>query len=234
MDRASLEQWLGQGLSLEKIAKRVGRDPSTVGYWVRKYGLIAAYKEKHAPRGGIDRKELEGWVDRGASFAEMARHFNVSQHTVGYWLRRHGLRTRASRNRELQAEARRAGMATVRRKCRHHGMTEFLLEGSGRYRCLRCRQERVASHRRKIKRILVDEAGGKCCLCGYDRYVGALQFHHLDPSQKRFPLSLRGITRSIDAVRAEARKCVLLCANCHAEVEAGYRDLDTPQLSLAR
>lgn len=24
--------------------------------------------------------------------------------------------------------------------------------------------------------------GGKCQICGYDRYVGALEFHHLDPT----------------------------------------------------
>jgi hypothetical protein len=31
---------------------------------------------------------------------------------------------------------------------------------------------------------------------------------------------VRGITRSLARLRAEAAKCVLLCANCHAEVEA--------------
>jgi hypothetical protein len=29
----------------------------------------------------------------------------------------------------------------------------------------------------------------------------------------------------MDTMRAEARKCVLLCANCHAEVESGLIDL---------
>ena len=37
-----------------------------------------------------------------------------------------------------------------------------------------------------------------------------------------FPaISLRGTTRSIDKLRAEAAKCALLCANCHAAVEVG-------------
>src|SRR5215207_2786150 len=49
----------------------------------------------------------------------------------------------------------------------------------------------------------------------------ALHFHHVDPEQKSFGLARRGITRSIDILRAEIRKCVLLCSNCHAEVEAG-------------
>jgi hypothetical protein len=62
-------------------------------------------------------------------------------------------------------------------------------------------------------------------LCGYDRHVGALEFHHVDPADKRFALSHMGIARSLERARAEARKCVLLCANCHAEVEAGLARL---------
>jgi len=81
--------------------------------------------------------------------------------------------------------------------------------------------EAVSRRRREIKAILVAEAGGRCALCGYDRWIGALQFHHVDPSKKRFSLGLRGVARSLDTVRAEAAKCVLLCATCHAEVEGG-------------
>jgi hypothetical protein len=55
--------------------------------------------------------------------------------------------------------------------------------------------------------------------------VGALAFHHFDPSKKGFGLSLRGLTRGIAQLREEAKKCVLLCHNCHAEVEAGLASL---------
>ena len=113
----------------------------------------------------------------------------------------------------------------VIRECRRHGAQRFVLEGRGYYRCTRCRMERVAQWRRNAKEKLVAEAGGRCALCGYDRYIGALQFHHLDPSQKAFGLSVRGITRSMAKLRAEARKCVLLCSNCHAEVEGGLQEL---------
>ena len=65
------------------------------------------------------------------------------------------------------------------------------------------------------------EAGGRCCVCGYDRYLGALVFHHLDPGEKRLQISWNGVTQSLAALRAEAKKCALLCSNCHAEVEGG-------------
>ena len=73
----------------------------------------------------------------------------------------------------------------------------------------------------KVKRILVQEAGGACAVCGYDRNVWALHFHHVEPTSKRHEINARGAALALDRLRSEARKCVLLCANCHAEVEAG-------------
>ncbi len=83
------------------------------------------------------------------------------------------------------------------------------------------RSEAVVRRRRKVKQVLVEEAGGVCARCGYSRCMAALEFHHLVPSEKSFSLSHRGVARSLEKARAEASKCVLLCANCHAEVEAG-------------
>jgi hypothetical protein len=58
-------------------------------------------------------------------------------------------------------------------------------------------------------------------ICGYDSHPRALEFHHVDPRAKAFALSQRGVTLSLASMRSEARKCVLVCSNCHAEVEAG-------------
>ena len=58
-------------------------------------------------------------------------------------------------------------------------------------------------------------------MCGYDRCQWALDFHHLDPSQKEFGISMDGITRSWERVQKELDKCVLVCSNCHREIHAG-------------
>jgi hypothetical protein len=79
---------------------------------------------------------------------------------------------------------------------------------------------------------LIDRAGGACRICGYDRFAGALEFHHLDPESKRFTLSRHGVTRAYAEVQAEADKCVLLCANCHAEVEGGVTEIPPTLLTL--
>jgi hypothetical protein len=68
--------------------------------------------------------------------------------------------------------------------------------------------------------MLVEEGGGCCAVCGYDRCIINLHFHHVDPTQKSFQVSSH-IGRSLSAFRKEIAKCVLVCANCHGEIEAG-------------
>ena len=228
MDRDQLKGFLDQGLSLPQIGALVDRDPSTVGYWVQKHGLVANGRDKYAPRGGLTREQLEPLVEAGCTLEEMASALDRSVPTIRYWLVRFGLKTTGKRGRcprvsraEVEA-ALREGKRTLAGHCARHGETVFVIEDSGRSRCRRCRMERVAEWRRRAKRRLVSEAGGRCRLCGYDRCMAALEFHHLDPSEKSFELSLRGVTRSFEELRQEAAKCALLCANCHAEVEVGY------------
>lgn len=229
MDRTSLEQLLGQGLSLAEIGRRFDLHESTVGYWVEKHGLRAANRDKHAARGGLERGRLESLVQAGMSIAQIANAAGCSKGTVRHWLRQYELKTQAQRwaGEESTRAGKASGKATVMRECRQHGMTEFWLEGRGYYRCKRCRLERVSRRRRKVKQILVAEAGGRCALCGYDRCIAALHFHHVDPRSKKFHLSMHGAARSLAVARAEMAKCVLLCANCHAEVESGLVTLET-------
>jgi hypothetical protein len=156
------------------------------------------------------------------SIAEIAAAVERSKPTVRHWLRRHGLKTRNPRGRQSPKtvrEAKRAGLAAVRMRCARHGEADHGLDGRGYYRCKQCRSEAVARRRRKVKTILVVEAGGRCCICGYDRSMRALHFHHLEPALKRHEINAKGAAIALDKLRVEARKCVLLCSNCHAEVE---------------
>jgi hypothetical protein len=160
----------------------------------------------------------------GATLREIAAALDRSVATVRYWLDRWEI-PRADRRVRRDYDPATAPKHALR-PCPRHGLTTFILEGRGSYRCKRCRLEGVSLWRRKVKAKLVAEAGGRCAACGYDRCQAALQFHHLNRGEKAFALSHQGITRSLAKAREEARKCVLLCANCHAEIEAGFRDLD--------
>jgi transposase len=221
VDRDSLVLLLAQGVSVEQIGRRFGKHPSTISYWMNKFGLVAPNRDKHLAKGGIERERLEDLVQHGMTTRDMATELGCSQVTVRYWLGKHGLRTLHSERRAAVRAARHAGERTMQRTCQQHGETEFVIDYTGFYRCKRCRAERVAKRRRRLKELLVREAGGRCCMCGYDRYVGALEFHHLDPSEKKLPISSYGTTLSLERLRAEAEKCVLVCSNCHAEIEAG-------------
>ena len=77
----------------------------------------------------------------------------------------------------------------------------------------------TSSYRREVKRKLIEYKGGKCQICGYNRCQEALEFHHLDPSQKDFTIS--GGTKSFESLKPEVDKCILVCANCHREIHAG-------------
>lgn len=212
---------LAQGCSLEEIGRRVERAPSTVWYWLRKYGLEAAHAAQHANRGGIDEAVLRALVERGLSTRAIAAEVCFSFGAVRHWLKAYGLDTRDTLRRQELARARASGASHQILKCPRCGPAAHRRVASKGYVCIRCRARSVADRRRKVKAILVAEAGGECVLCGFDGSQAALQFHHLDPTTKSFHISSQGVTRSIERAREEVRKCILLCANCHAAVECG-------------
>ena len=218
-----MKTYLSEGLSLDQIAVLVNRDPSTVGYWLKQHDLIPNGRDKHAARGGLTREQLQPLVARGLSLQAISEELGVSTSTVRHWLKKLGLRTRRHRGSRNVGSGLKPSVIVD--ECHRHGETEFVLENRGAYRCKRCRSESVSQWRQRLKQTLIEEAGGACAICGYSRHPSALHFHHVDPATKEFALSQEGITRSLARARAEARKCVLLCANCHAEVEAGAASL---------
>ncbi len=91
---------------------------------------------------------------------------------------------------------------------------------------MKCRSEAVTARRRAVKMALVAERRAEAARCAATpASLAALQFHHIDRATKQFHIAHRGVARSMAAARAEAAKCVLLCANCHAEVEGGVATL---------
>lgn len=222
MDKDWLEKRLAAGESYETIGRAIGRHPSTVSYWARRHGLTSTHVSRHAGRGGVDRDVLAELLAEGLSLRAIAARLDRSYATVRHWLRVYGLETR--RTSELKGHPVKSDAIVALGECPQHGRTAFVPRSdSGGWRCGRCRWEAVSRRRQRVKVILVREAGGRCSLCGYDRCIAALAFHHLDPADKRFGISRLG--SSLGRARAEAAKCVLLCANCHAEVETGMTRL---------
>ncbi|MCA0187800.1 MAG: HNH endonuclease [Proteobacteria bacterium] len=86
--------------------------------------------------------------------------------------------------------------------------------------------EAVSRRRKKVKQMAVNELGGACVLCGYDRCIEALEFHHKDPDLKDFTISAKGHCRAWESIKAELNKCVLVCSNCHRELHAGIKTIN--------
>ena len=108
------------------------------------------------------------------------------------------------------------------RYCKAHGITKQRLvnyKTGPRFRCQKCDNDNQNRYAKKLKQKSVDYKGGCCQRCGYDKYFGALEFHHLDPSQKDFGITHKNV--KWETIQSELDKCILLCSNCHKEVHAG-------------
>jgi predicted HNH restriction endonuclease len=83
--------------------------------------------------------------------------------------------------------------------------------------CRKCNDRISLEKQTKRKQQCVAYKGGKCSICGYNKYIGALDFHHVDPTKKEFGISqLR--TYSFKKLMKELDKCICVCKNCHAEI----------------
>lgn len=90
-------------------------------------------------------------------------------------------------------------------------------------------RRRTGYNRRKVKTRLKEQYGGKCSICGYNKCLDVLAFHHIDPTTKEFTfgqLNKYGVKRT----EKELKKCILLCANCHGEVHAGVVTLNITKM----
>ena len=96
---------------------------------------------------------------------------------------------------------------------------------TGYYRkCKGCYNKDRGSRVNENRQWIIEQMGGKCCRCGYNKCDAALDLHHLDPTTKdeQTMKNLRHITDK-ERVQSELDKCILLCANCHREEHAKDR-----------
>ena len=87
MEKESLELLLGLGLTIDQIAQRTGKAPSTVSYWIEVHGLAPVHRDTHARPLAVDRASLERLVAAGRTVAEMAAELGVTTVRSGdVWL----------------------------------------------------------------------------------------------------------------------------------------------------
>lgn len=109
-------------------------------------------------------------------------------------------------------------MSKEKKICEKHNVEYVLEHWNKQYRCPKCRSNAVKKRRIEVKKLAVEYKGGKCEICGYDKCIAALEFHH--ETNKEFSISNKGYTKSWERVKKEIEKCKLVCSNCHREIHA--------------
>lgn len=74
-------------------------------------------------------------------------------------------------------------------------------------------REYFNTRRQKRRQKFYDLLGGSCAICGSTKN---LQFDHMDPSTKKFRISIK-IDSPEEELLEELNKCQLLCSKCHKE-----------------
>lgn len=158
-------------MSINQIAKEVGKSPNSVTYWLNKFELKTnhlSFKQK-------------GVIDYGGERCC----------------------PKCEETKPLNEFYKRRGK-----------------EGASVY-CKKCTGEQALIRQRNLKQECIDYKGGCCEECGYDKYNGALEFHHLDPNEKDFSISSLKSYSFTDKLKKELDKCILVCSNCHREIHGG-------------
>jgi 5-methylcytosine-specific restriction endonuclease McrA len=85
-----------------------------------------------------------------------------------------------------------------------------------------------------VRPIILECFGGKCQLCGYDKYKSVLHLHHIHPEQKTHSFD-NNLYWDLELLKVELRKCILLCSNCHMAIHTGcLHAVDGPHFNEAK
>lgn len=105
---------------------------------------------------------------------------------------------------------------------KYENPTQFKREWNHRNRPARQEYKKIYGRRKKAKLLM--ECGGQCSACGLKyngRNAAVFDFHHRE-TNKVFNLGINTIiTYSWERILQEAKRCDIICANCHRLVHSG-------------
>lgn len=129
----------------------------------------------------MEYETLKKYVDDNLSTRKIAKELSISQGTVKYWLKKHGLKTQPYPE----------GYSC--KYCGESDEDKMMRSGNGNHAkriCKKCHNERTKERQRENIRLATEYKGGKCERCGYDKCINALEFHHRNPHEKTLTTSL--------------------------------------------
>ena len=171
----------------------------------------------------MKKEELELLINDGKSLNKISKEIGKSLTTIRYWVKKHKIPFQ-TKNFSSQG-IKEYGSSRLCPKCKNNcNINEFYDRRGkigGYVYCKKCTTIQVVEITQKLKQEMVDYKGGCCQKCGYDKYIGALDFHHINPSEKDFTIAHLRQYKFDDIIKSELDKCLLVCSNCHREIHGG-------------
>jgi len=159
----------------------------------------------------MDKVILEKLILENKSIKQIGQELDYSRTNIVYWLKKYGLSTPRNRyNKNFNKKHR----------CSSCGETDpAKFNGHKKSICGKCNNKYCQMLGRKKRKQAIEYKGGKCEICGYDKCIKALEFHHKDPEKKDKNWGrMRGW--KWEKIKKEIEKCDLLCCRCHREIHS--------------
>ena len=225
--QAQYKELISKGYTSKQIGMETNQSASMIKRNLKLLGLRTVHKRDPII---IDDDKLKQLVSQRYSIQKIADEFKCSHAPIKAALKRNGVKTDAewTISRIITTQEIKEGYKTCP-KCKvkkELTSDNFYMRNTKNRKeefhgyCKDCNNKLTMDKQKQLKLDALNYKGGKCIVCGYNKYAGSLDFHHLDPSKKEFAISsLRAY--KWENVKPELDKCVVLCKNCHGEFHGG-------------
>lgn len=177
----------------------------------------------------MEKEVLEKYLQEGLSLNKICKLTGKSLTTIRYWKNKYSLKSSYTTFKFLEKTE--YGETRFCPRCKCDVKTENFHQRRGKANsstyCKSCTTEQTVERMRNIKSQMIEYKGRCCSRCGYDKYQGALEFHHLDPNEKDFNPSDLKKYKFDDRMKSELDKCILVCSNCHREIHHEIKEKET-------
>ncbi len=177
----------------------------------------------------MEKEKMLEFINDGKSLNTISKETGKSLTTIRYWSKKYEIKSKFKNfSEEPFNPSKQYGDYKFCSRCKKDCPIEEFYQRRGNPHggvyCKSCTSDQTLERMQNLKRQMVQYKGGECVRCGYKKYFGALEFHHLNPSEKDFnPSSLKRY-RFDDRIKNELDKCILVCSNCHREIHHENRN----------
>jgi transposase len=168
----------------------------------------------------MEKFTLKNYLIEGMSLNQISKKEKKSLTTVRYWVKKYELSPNfeSIRYKKIIDYGEKRKCPKCNQDCNISQFYNRRGKEYGSVYCKQCTNKQTLERQRNLKNEMIQYKGGKCEMCGYNKYSGALEFHHLNPSEKEFNLSNLKSYKFDEVIKNELDKCSLLCSNCHREI----------------